>query len=82
MYIECIYINIYRYIIYIWGVNNMAIKKENKLVYFNSNNKKEKEILSWLDSSFIGFSGLVKELLYKEILKDKNYKRNTDIEEE
>lgn len=43
-----------------------------KPVYFNITNEKEKEIVEWIDSKFSSFGGLVKDLLYKEMIKEKN----------
>lgn len=43
-----------------------------KPVYFNSANPKEKEILDWLDNKFSSFGGMVKDLLYQEMLREKN----------
>lgn len=46
--------------------------KINKPVYFNLNNEKEKEIIEWLDGKFSSYGGLVKDLLYQEMLREKN----------
>lgn len=43
-----------------------------KPVYFNSGNPKEKEILDWLSNKFSSFGGMVKDLLYQEMLREKN----------
>lgn len=52
---------------------------KNKLVYFNTRNEKEAEILKWSNDSLLGFSGLVKQLLYKEMLREK--KENKELED-
>lgn len=39
-----------------------------KPVYFNVTNQKEKELVDWIESKFTTFGGLVKDLLYKEML--------------
>lgn len=54
--------------------NNNNIK--NKLVYFNINNEKEKNILKWANENLIGFSGLVKQLLYREMIKEKRAEKD------
>ena len=54
----------------------MTIEKQKdkiaKPVYFNVTNEKENEIVEWLDSKFSTFGGLVKDLLYREMLKEKS----------
>lgn len=42
-----------------------------KPVYFNLEDKKEKEISDWLDGKFISFGGLVKDLLYLQMQQEK-----------
>lgn len=54
-------------------------KIKNKLVYFNTENDKEAQILKWSNDSLLGFSGLVKQLLYKEMLREK--KECKDLED-
>lgn len=56
-------------------------KQEKKPVSFNKENYKEALLLRWLDSKFIGFSGLCKELLYKEMLKDEEFMNNCTMED-
>lgn len=61
----------------------MSDKKiKNKPVYFNINNEKEKEILEYANDSILGFSGLVKQLIYKEMINEKRleqkYKKEND----
>lgn len=42
-----------------------------KPVYFNLEDKKEREISEWLDGKFVGFGGLVKDLLYLQMQQEK-----------
>lgn len=42
-----------------------------KPVYFNLEDKKEREICEWLDGKFVGFGGLVKDLLYLQMQQEK-----------
>ncbi|MBQ2408086.1 MAG: hypothetical protein II309_01520 [Bacilli bacterium] len=55
---------------------------KNKPVYFNISNQKEKEILEYANDSILGFSGLVKQLIYKEMINEKRleqkYKKEDD----
>lgn len=55
---------------------------KNKPVYFNISNEKEKEILEYANDSILGFSGLVKQLIYKEMINEKRleqkYKKEND----
>lgn len=55
---------------------------KNKPVYFNISNQKEKEILEYANDSILGFSGLVKQLIYKEMINEKRleqkYKKEND----
>ncbi|MBQ3421017.1 MAG: hypothetical protein IJH34_04995 [Romboutsia sp.] len=55
---------------------------KNKPVYFNISNEKEKEILEYANDSILGFSGLVKQLIYKEMINEKRleqkYKKEDD----
>ncbi|WP_346905944.1 hypothetical protein [Clostridium sp.] len=42
-----------------------------KPVYFNLEDEREKEIADWLESKFSGFGGLVKDLLYTQMLQER-----------
>lgn len=53
-------------------VTEKAKDKIAKPVYFNISNDKEKEIVDWIDGKFSSFGGLVKDLLYQQMLKEKN----------
>lgn len=61
-------------------MNNKNIK--NKPVYFNISNEKEKEILDYANDSILGFSGLVKQLIYKEMMKEKRLDKKFMKEDE
>lgn len=61
-------------------MNNKNIK--NKPVYFNISNEKEKEILDYANNSILGFSGLVKQLIYKEMMKEKRLDKKFMKEDE
>lgn len=61
-------------------MNNKNIK--NKPVYFNINNEKEKSILEYANDSILGFSGLVKQLIYKEMMKEKRLNQKYMKEDE
>lgn len=49
-----------------------------KPVYFNLDDEKEKEISDWLDSKFSSFGGLVKDLLYLQMLQEKGLVQRVD----
>ena len=49
-----------------------------KPVYFNLDDKKEKEISDWLDDKFSSFGGLVKDLLYLQMLQEKGLVQRVD----
>lgn len=53
-------------------VSNVPKEKVTKPIYFNAANPKEKEMLEWVDSKFTGFGGLVKDLLYREMMMERN----------
>lgn len=52
-----------------------------KPVYFNLDDEKEKEISDWLDSKFSSFGGLVKDLLYLQMLQEKGLVQRVDFSE-
>lgn len=54
------------------ATNEKTKDKIAKPVYFNVTNNKEKEIVDWIESKFSSFGGLVKDLLYKEMIQEKN----------
>lgn len=56
-------------------------KQEKKPVSFNKDNRKEALILRWLDTKFVSFAGLCKELLYKEMLKDEEFMNSCTLED-
>lgn len=61
-------------------MNNKNIK--NKPVYFNISNEKEKEILEYANESILGFSGLVKQLIYKEMINEKRLNKKYNVKED
>ena len=56
-------------------------KQEKKPVSFNQSNRKERLLLKWLDTKMVGFSGLCKELLYREMLKDEEFMNTCSLED-
>lgn len=49
-------------------------KQKNRImkpVYFNLEDKKEREISEWLDEKFSSFGGLVKDLLYLQMQQER-----------
>lgn len=42
-------------------------------VYFNLNNSREKELNDWIESKFTSFGGLVKDLLYLQMQREKGF---------
>lgn len=49
-------------------------KQKNRImkpVYFNLEDEKEREISDWLDEKFSSFGGLVKDLLYLQMQKER-----------
>ena len=56
-------------------------KQVKKPVSFNPNLGKEKLLLRWLDTKLLGFSGMCKELLYKEMLKDEDFMNTCSLED-
>ena len=54
-------------------------KKIAKVVYLNPDNPKEKEIAEWINSNFLSFGGMVKELLYAEMLRGQNTTPKTPV---
>lgn len=61
-------------------MNNKNIK--NKPVYFNISNPKEKEILEYANDSILGFSGLVKQLIYREMMNEKRLDKKYNVKED
>mgnify|MGYP000304401622 CR=1 FL=1 len=55
--------------------------KVSKPVYFNLNNPKEKEMIEWLDDKFTSYGGLVKDLLYQEMMREKQGLRKVEYKE-
>ena len=55
---------------------------KNKPVYFNIDDPKEKEILEYANESILGFSGLVKQLIYKEIVKEKRLDKKYNVKDD
>lgn len=45
--------------------------KKMKPVYFNLENEKEREIFEWVNGRFATFGGLVKDLLYTQMLLER-----------
>lgn len=57
--------------------------KASKLLHLNLKNDKERLINEWLEDGFVNFSSIVKQLLYKEAIKDEHfmeeYRKNHNI---
>ena len=65
------------------GVNKMSRKSILKQVYFNLENPKELELLVYYEDKFSSFGGIVKDLLYKQMMLEKGnisivYNENKD----
>ena len=61
-------------IITLWwlnGVSKMSRKSILKQVYFNPENPKELELLVYYEDKFSSFGGIVKDLLYKQMMLEK-----------
>ena len=61
-------------IITLWwlnGVSKMSRKSILKQVYFNPQNPKELELLVYYEDKFSSFGGIVKDLLYKQMMLEK-----------
>ena len=61
----------------------MSRKSILKQVYFNSENPKELELLVYYEDKFSSFGGIVKDLLYKQMMLEKGnisivYNENRD----
>ena len=73
-------------IITLWwlnGVSKMSRKSILKQVYFNPENPKELELLVYYEDKFSSFGGIVKDLLYKQMMLEKGnisimYNENKD----
>ena len=73
-------------IITLWwlnGVSKMSRKSILKQVYFNPQNPKELELLVYYEDKFSSFGGIVKDLLYKQMMLEKGnisvvYNENKD----
>ena len=73
-------------IITLWwlnGVSKMSRKSILKQVYFNPQNPKELELLVYYENKFSSFGGIVKDLLYKQMMLEKGnisvvYNENKD----
>ena len=73
-------------IITLWwlnGVSKMSRKSILKQVYFNPQNPKEFELLVYYEDKFSSFGGIVKDLLYKQMMLEKGnisivYNENKD----
>lgn len=55
-------------------------KQKNRImkpVYFNLEDKKERELSEWLDAKFSSFGGLVKDLLYLQMQQERGGMKNT-----
>ena len=73
-------------IITLWwlnGVSKMSRKSILKQVYFNPENPKELELLVYYEDKFSSFVGIVKDLLYKQMMLEKGnisvvYNENKD----
>lgn len=48
-------------------------------VYFNLNDPREKELNDWINSKFTSFGGLVKDLLYLQMQREKGYIKEVTI---
>lgn len=48
--------------------------KKMKPVYFNIHNEKEKDLFEWVNNRFSTFGGLVKDLLYTQMMLEKEGK--------
>ena len=66
----------------------MSRKSILKQVYFNPQNPKELELLTYYEDKFSSFGGIVKDLLYKQMMLEKgnirivyNENRDKDIDE-
>ena len=51
----------------------MSRKSILKQVYFNPQNPKELELLTYYEDKFSSFGGIVKDLLYKQMMLEKGY---------
>ena len=65
------------------GVSKMSRKSILKQVYFNPQNPKELELLTYYEDKFSSFGGIVKDLLYKQMMLEKGnisivYNENKD----
>ena len=75
-------------IITLWwlnGVSKMSRKSILKQVYFNPQNPKELELLVYYEDKFSSFGGIVKDLLYKQMMLEKgniNVVYNENIKED
>ena len=75
-------------IITLWwlnGVSKMSRKSILKQVYFNPENPKELELLVYYEDKFSSFGGIVKDLLYKQMMLEKgniNVVYNENIKED
>ena len=75
-------------IITLWwlnGVSKMSRKSILKQVYFNPENPKELELLVYYENKFSSFGGIVKDLLYKQMMLEKgniNVVYNENIKED
>lgn len=50
-------------------------------VYFNLNDPREKELNDWIERKFTSFGGLVKDLLYLQMQREKGFISDTSLNE-
>lgn len=48
-------------------------------VYFNLNDPREKELNDWINSKFTSFGGLVKDLLYLQMQREKGFIKEVTV---